>query len=582
MRIFKSFRWFDYLLAALLVAIVVVQVTFEMRLIETMGELVGVIQSHYQYNTSLTMADIWAVAFKMLINAATILASVLVVNFLANYISASVAKNLRRNIFVKVQSFSKEQIDKFSTASLITRSTNDVSQVQQTIQQLLKMATTAPIMAGYAVKQIVASSYELTLSTVISLVVMLVLIIVTFLLIAPKFNLLQKKTDRLNLIARENLTGIRVIRAFNTESIQEEKFAEANEDATKTVLFVNRVSSFMMPGMTLIMNSMSLIIYWLGSALINNGSLQYYQMITFSQYSMHVLMSFMLISVIFLTFPRGYVSAKRINEILREESKIVDGLDESEKVGEGVIEFKNVSFKYPDAEVQVLTDISFVANKGETVAFIGSTGSGKSTLINLIPRFFDVTEGEVLVDGKNVKDYKLDDLNKLIGYVPQKSYLFTGNIKNNLCLGNPNASDEEILTALDIAQASDFVSSLDDGVEHYIERGGTNVSGGQRQRLCIARAILKDPEIFIFDDSFSALDYKTDKKLRAELMQKTKNKTRLIVAQRIGTILDADKIIVLQDGKMVGMGNHKYLMENCSEYKEIALSQLSKEELENA
>lgn len=582
MRIFKSFRWFDYLLAALLVAIVVVQVTFEMRLIETMGELVGVIQSHYQYNTSLTMADIWAVAFKMLINAATILASVLVVNFLANYISASVAKNLRRNIFVKVQSFSKEQIDKFSTASLITRSTNDVSQVQQTIQQLLKMATTAPIMAGYAVKQIVASSYELTLSTVISLVVMLVLIIVTFLLIAPKFNLLQKKTDRLNLIARENLTGIRVIRAFNTESIQEEKFAEANEDATKTVLFVNRVSSFMMPGMTLIMNSMSLIIYWLGSALINNGSLQYYQMITFSQYSMHVLMSFMLISVIFLTFPRGYVSAKRINEILQEESKIVDGLDESEKVGEGVIEFKNVSFKYPDAEVQVLTDISFVANKGETVAFIGSTGSGKSTLINLIPRFFDVTEGEVLVDGKNVKDYKLDDLNKLIGYVPQKSYLFTGNIKNNLCLGNPNASDEEILTALDIAQASDFVSSLDDGIEHHIERGGTNVSGGQRQRLCIARAILKDPEIFIFDDSFSALDYKTDKKLRAELMQKTKDKTRLIVAQRIGTILDADKIIVLQDGKMVGMGNHKYLMENCSEYKEIALSQLSKEELENA
>lgn len=582
MKIFKSFRWLDYVLAIILLGFVFLQVTFEMRLIKTMGELIGLIQSHYQFMTPLTMADIWAVGGRMVLNAAIILASILVVNFLSNYISSSVAMRLRRNIFVKVQSFSKEQIDKFSTASLITRSTNDVSQIQQTIQQILKMATTAPIMAAHAIKEIVASSFELTLSTVIALCIMLTLIVVTFSLIAPKFAILQKKTDRLNLLARENLTGIRVIRAFNTEDEQEEKFAGANEDLTKTVLYVNRVSSFMSPGMTLIMNSMSLIIYWLGATLINNGTLQYYTMVTFSQYSMHVLMSFMLISVIFLTFPRGLVSAKRINEVLSQESNISDGKDEQVKEGEGKIEFRNVSFRYPDAQVDVLTDVSFVAEKGQTVAFIGATGSGKSTLINLIPRFFDVTSGEVLVDGKNVKDYKLEDLNALIGYVPQKSYLFTGSIKNNLSIGDEGITDEQILEAIEIAQASEFVSKLEDGIDHHIERGGTNVSGGQRQRLCIARAIAKNPEIFIFDDSFSALDYKTDKKLRNELMTKTKDKTKIIVAQRIGTILDADKIIVLHDGKVVGMGTHSELMKNCSEYSEIALSQLSEEELKNA
>lgn len=582
MKIFKSFRWIDWVLCAVVVAIVFVQVTFEMRLIGTMGELIGIIQSHYEVGTPLTMENIWAVAGKMLLNAFIIMASVLVVNFLAHYISTTIGKNLRKMIFEKVQSFSKEQIDKFSTASLITRSTNDVYKIENTIHQILKMATTAPIMAGYAIKQIVTSSYELTLSTGIALVIMLAFIITTFFLVVPKFSHLQKKTDRLNSIARENLTGVRVIRAFNTQDEQEQKFASANEELTKTTLYVNRVSCFLMPGMTLIMNSLSLITYWLGAALINSGSLQYYTMVTFSQYSMHVLMSFMLISVIFLTFPRGVVSAKRISEVLSEESNIKDGENKEEKNGEGYIEFKNVSFAYPDAQEKVLTDISFTALKGETVAFIGATGSGKSTLINLIPRFFDVTEGEVIIDGKNVKDYKLDELNNLIGYVPQKSYLFTGDIKNNICLGKQNATDKEVADALEIAQASEFVNSFEDGVNHHIERGGTNVSGGQRQRLCIARAIIKDPEIFIFDDSFSALDYKTDKKLRKELMEKAKDKTKIIVAQRIGTILDADKIIVLENGKIVGSGKHKELMAECEAYREIALSQLSEEELLDA
>ena len=374
------------------------------------------------------------------------------------------------------------------------------------------------------------------------------------------------------------MTGLRVVRAYNAEAEQEAKFDNANKDLTKTTLFVNRVTAFLFPGMDLIMYGLSLAIYWFGAYLINNGSLFYPDLVTFTQYAMHVLMSFMFISMLFVMIPRGIVSARRVRDVLSTKTKIHDGSDQQEKTSKGTIEFKNVSFCYPDAEVKVLEEISFTANAGETVAFIGSTGSGKSTLINLIPRFFDATEGQILIDGKDIKDYKLEDLNNLLGYVPQKGYLFSGTIKSNLQYGKKDATEEEMQKALSIAQA-DFVKKLEGGLDYEIAQGGTNVSGGQRQRLCIARAIIKQPEIYIFDDSFSALDYKTDKVLRKRLKKETASATKLIVAQRIGTIIDADKIIVLDEGKMVGYGTHKELLQTCEVYKEIALSQLSKEEL---
>ncbi len=575
-KLLKYFKWLDWVLSLLVVGIIVLQVWLEMELIEYMGSIISLIQMHAQ-GAPLTALDLWNVGWKMILIAFGICASVVIVNYLASKIAARFSKKLRTEVFKKVNSFSMEEMNKFSTASLITRSTNDIKQVEQTVFMTLRMAITAPVMACFAISKIIGSSVELSWTTGVALLIMLLLVLFLFFVAVPKFSQIQKKTDRINNVTRENLTGIRVVRAYNAEKEQEEKFEVVNKDLTKTNLFVNRVMALMWPGLELIMNGLTIAIYWVGAYLINVGTLEYYTMVTFTQYAMHVLMSFMFISMLFVFIPRGVVSGRRINEVLSTKSKIHDGDGVKPQVV-GEVEFKDVSFKYPDAEEYVLKDISFKVNKGETIAFIGSTGSGKSTLINLIPRFFDATEGEVLVDGEDVKNYKLEDLNNKLGYVPQKGYLFSGTIKSNLLYGNENASDEDIEMALKVSQ-SDFVKTLENGVDYEIAQGGTNVSGGQRQRLSIARAIIKKPEIYIFDDSFSALDYKTDKNLRKALRTYTKDVTKIIVAQRIGTIIDADKIVVLDEGKMVGYGTHEELLKNCEVYKEIALSQLSKEEL---
>ncbi len=574
LKLLKYLKWYDYLLSLLVVAFVVGQVYLNMELIESMGKIVALIQAHAE-GAALTSGMLWDLGIDMILMAVGICACVIVIAFLASKISTSFSRTLRSKVFEKVNSFSMEEMNKFSTASLITRSTNDIRQVEQTVFMTLRMAIMAPIMAGFSIAKIIGSSKELTWATVVSVVLLLILIIVLFIFAVPKFTSIQKKTDKINNVTRENLTGIRVVRAYNAEKEQEQKFEVVNEDLTKTNLFVSRLMALLSPGMNIIMNGLSVAIYVLGAYLINGGALQYSVMVTFVSYAMHILMSFMFISMMFVMVPRGVVSARRINEVLSTTTKIHDGKGAQGKE-QGSVEFKNVFFKYPDAEEYVLEDISFKVNKGETIAFIGSTGSGKSTLINLIPRFFDATSGEILVDGVDVKDYKLSDLNNKIGYVPQKGYLFSGTIKSNLCYGDENASEEKLVEALKISQ-SNFVKKLDGGLEHEIAQGGTNVSGGQRQRLSIARAIVKQPEIYIFDDSFSALDYKTDKTLRAALKKHTKDATKIIVAQRVGTILDADKIVVLNEGKMVGVGTHDELMKTCEVYREIAQSQLGKE-----
>lgn len=576
LKLLKYFKWYDWLLSLIIVAIIVLQVNLEMELIEKMGEIVGLIQN-YANGAPLNSSMLWDVGYKMILIALGICVSVIFINFFASRIASGFSKTLRSNVFKKVNSFSMEEMNKFSTASLITRSINDVRQVEQTVFVTLRMAITAPVMGIYAVLKIVGSSVQLTWTTVGALGLMLALVLFLFFVAVPRFSSIQKKTDKINNVTRENLTGIRVVRAYNAEKEQEQKFENVNGDLTKTQLFVNRVMSVMWPGMDLIMNGLSVAIYWIGAYLIDMNALGYPALVTFVQYAMHVIMSFMFIAMLFVIIPRGVVSGRRINEVLSTKSKIADG-EGANCQEEGTIEFKNVSFRYPDAEMNMLENISFKVNKGETIAFIGSTGSGKSTLINLIPRFFDASYGEILIDGVNVKDYKVEELNNKIGYVPQKGYLFSGTIKSNLLYGKKDATDEEIKEALKISQ-SDFVFDLEEKENYEIAQGGTNVSGGQRQRLSIARAIIKKPEIYIFDDSFSALDYKTDKNLRKALKKYTKDATKVIVAQRVGTILDADKIIVLEEGKVVGQGTHNELMESCQVYQEIALSQLSKEEL---
>ena len=504
--------------------------------------------------------------------------------FIGSRMAAKLAKTLRHKVFTKVVGFSKNEIKTYGQSSLITRTTNDVQQVQMVVVFLLRVVFYAPIIGIGGVVKAMHTNADMTYIIGVAVVAILAVVITLFAIAMPKFNRVQKLIDKLNLVTREILSGLPVIRAFSNEKHEEERFEEANKRLTKVNLFINRAMSFMMPIMMLVMNFVCLIIVYQGAKGVDSGIMQVGDIMAYIQYTMQIIMAFLMISMMSIMLPRANVSAKRIMEVIETPDTIYnsDHLVEFNPEMRGRVEFKNVSFRYPDADYDVITDIDLVANPGETTAFIGSTGSGKSTLINLIPRFYDVTDGELLVDGVNIKDVDLKKLRDKIGFVPQKGVLFTGTIKDNIKYGNENITDEDVNKALDIAQATEFVSKLKGGVDYDISQGGTNVSGGQKQRLSIARAIAKDPDIYVFDDSFSALDFKTDAKLRGELAKITKNKTVLIVAQRISTIMNADKIVVLDEGRVVGIGKHKDLLENCSVYKEIALSQLSKEELENA
>ena len=582
LKLFKYFSKRDWLLFAFSVGLVVLQVWLELTMPDYTAEITRLVVSGGN-----TLRPILIAGGKMLACAAGSLASAIAVGFFAAKISASFACRLRSRIFDKVQSFSMEEINRFSTASLITRSTNDVTQVQTLIVIGMQVMIKAPVMAVWAVVKILGKSWEwsVVVAAAVGLLVLTILVVVFF--AVPKFKKIQTLTDNLNNVTRENLTGVRVVRAYNAEAYQEKKFDFANAELSGNYLFVGRVMSIMNPIMNVIMSGMSLAIYWIGAVLIKlccDGVLRGAgDMTSFMAYGMQVVMSFIMLIMVFMIMPRSLVSARRINEVLCLNPSVTNPdtpVAAPENV-KGEVEFKNVSFKYPDAEEYVLQDISFKANKGDTVAFIGSTGSGKSTLINLVPRFYDVTDGEVLVDGVNVKDYRLEDLHRKLGYVPQRGVLFSGTVDSNVNYGYgaEERAEADVIRAVEIAQGKDFVEKMDGKYSAPIAQGGTNVSGGQKQRLSIARAVVRNPEIFIFDDSFSALDYKTDRVLRSAIKNETGDSTRLIVAQRIGTILDADKILVLDEGKVVGQGTHSELMENCEVYRQIAYSQLSKEEL---
>lgn len=507
----------------------------------------------------------------------------IIIMYLSSRVAAKLGQNLRNKVFKKVLGFSIEEFKGFSTASLITRSTNDIQQIQNLIAMLFRVVVYAPIVGIGGFIRVLNNSHT-SMAWIIGLAILCILgIILTLFIIAmPKFKKLQELVDRLNLVAREILTGLPVIRAFNTEKKEEKRFEDANKILMKTNIFVNKAMSLMMPALMFVMNSVALLIIWVGGHNVANGNIQVGDMMAFIQYTMQIVISFLVISMISIMLPRAQVSANRINEILEKEPRIKDNentkkFDNSKK---GLVEFKNVSFRYPDADAEILTDINFTAEPGKTTAIIGSTGSGKSTIVNLIPRFYDVTGGELLIDGVNIKDVPQHELRKRIGFVPQKGLLFSGTIESNIKYGNPKMSDKQMKEAAEIAQATEFIEAKPEKYKSEIAQGGTNVSGGQKQRLSIARAIAIDPEIFVFDDSFSALDLKTDSKLRAALAEKTKNKTVIIVAQRVSTILNADQIVVLEEGKIVGIGKHQELMKNCDTYSQIALSQLSKEELE--
>ena len=524
----------------------------------------------------------------MLLCALGSLVTSIIVGFFAAQVAANLSKRLRREIFEKVESFSMEEISNFSTDSLITRSTNDITQIEMIVAMGLQLIVKAPIMAVMAIVKIQdKGTWQWSALTACAVVLLVSTILVIMLYAVPKFKRIQGLTDNLNRVSRENLTGLRVVRAYNAEAYQEEKFDKANEELTETHLKAQRAMQVMNPMMSLVMNGITLGIYWIGAYLIDAaGALDklplFSNMVVFSSYAMQVIMAFTMLTMIFIMLPRAAVSAKRIEEVLGTKPAILDGSASGETALRGEVEFRHVSFRYPDADEYVLHDISFTAHKGETVAFIGATGSGKSTIVNLVARFYDATEGEVLVDGVNVKDYRLHDLYNKLGYVPQRAVLFSGTVKSNVAFGEngkPPAEDEEIQAAVRTAQSADFVEKLEGGYDGAVAQGGANFSGGQKQRLSIARAICRRPEIYIFDDSFSALDYKTDRILRSALKKETAGVTSLIVAQRIGTIKDADRIVVVDEGRAVGIGTHDELMASCEVYREIALSQLSKEEL---
>ena len=585
LKLLKNVTKKQWLLAMVCFALVITQVWLELKMPDYMSEITQLVQTE-----GSQMKDILINGGYMLLCAFGSLVAAVITGYITSIISSKFSMTIRKKIFEKVENLSMNEVKSFSTSSLITRTTNDVTQIEMLIAMGLQLLIKSPITAIWAVTKILNKSWQWSAVTGVAVGVLLTVVVILMIIVLPRFKRVQKLIDKLNSVTRENLTGIRVVRAFNAEEYQEKKFDEANKNLTNQQLFNQRVFAVMQPVMYIVMYMVTLSIYFIGAYLIDSATMGdkialFGNMIVFSSYAIQVIMSFLMLAMIFMMLPRAQVSANRINEVLDTEISIKDGkIKENTTKEVGTVEFKNVYFKYPDADEYLLENISFKANKGDTVAFIGSTGSGKSTLINLVPRFYDATEGEVLVDGVDVKNYTQEFLHNKIGYVPQKAVMFNGTVSSNVAYGDngkEKASAEIIKKAIEVAQGKEFVEKMDDTYEAHIAQGGTNVSGGQKQRLAIARAIARNPEIYIFDDSFSALDYKTDSVLRKELKKYTKNATSLIVAQRIGTIMNADQIIVLDEGKIVGKGTHKELLKNCDVYKQIALSQLSKEELEN-
>ena len=585
-KLLKNLTKKEWFLALISLILIIAQVWLELKMPDYMSEITVLVQTE-----GSQMSDIIKNGAYMLGCAFGSLVSAVIVGYLVATVAANFSKSVRKKLFDKVEDLAMSEVKGFSTSSLITRTTNDITQVQMLVAMGLQLMIKAPITAIWAITKILNKSWQWSMTTGIAVLILLTVISILTIIVMPRFKIVQKLTDKINGVTRENLTGIRVVRAFNAENYQENKFEDVNTKLTNQQMYNQKKFAIMQPVMYLVMYFLTLAIYFIGAYLIRDASMVnklglFGDMVVFSSYAMQVIMSFLMLAMIFMMSPRAQVSANRINEVLDTDITIKDGNINTNKTNEvGTVEFKNVSFKYPDADEYLLKNISFKANKGETVAFIGSTGSGKSTLINLVPRFYDATEGEVLVDGVNVKDYTQEFLHNKIGYVPQKAVMFNGTVNSNIAYGDNGKgeiSEEKIKKAIEVAQGKEFVEKMDEKYDTHIAQGGTNVSGGQKQRLAIARAIARSPEIYIFDDSFSALDYKTDFLLRKALKEYTKDATSLIVAQRIGTIMNADKIIVLEDGVSVRMGTHKELLKNCDVYKEIALSQLSKEELENA
>lgn len=580
-KLLKRFKKKEWLFSFIALILIVVEVWLELKMPDYMSQITKLVQTEGSKMSEIIYNGTW-----MIICAFGSLVAAIIVGYIIANVASSFSMNLRKSLFSKVEELSMSEIKLFKTNSLITRTTNDITQIEMLISFGLQLLLKAPITATWAILKILNKSWQWSVATAVAVVILLSVIGIITMIVMPKFKIVQKLIDKVNGVTRENLTGIKVVRAFNAEKYQEEKFEEINEKLTNQQLFNQKKFAILSPIMFLVMNGLALSIYFIGSSLIDralmvNKIALFGDMVVFSSYAMQIIMSFLMLAMIFMMLPRAQVSAERINEVLETKNSVIEG-NFSEKTKEtGTVEFKNVSFKYPDAEDNVISNINFVAKPGQTTAFIGSTGSGKSTLINLIPRFFDVTEGEILVNGVDIRNINQHKLRDEIGYVPQKAVLFSGTIDSNIRYGAEDSTKEDIREAASIAQAMEFIESKPDKFETEISQGGTNVSGGQKQRLSIARALAKKPKIFIFDDSFSALDLKTDAKLRKELKSKTKDATVLIVAQRISTILHADQIVVLDEGKVVGIGTHDELMKNCEVYKQIALSQLSKEELDN-
>lgn len=589
LKLLKYLKKKEWLFAFIAIVFIVLQVWLDLKMPDYMNTITQIAQGGINTETGAAyeMSDIWINGLYMLLCALGSLVCSIVASFFVVNVAANFSARLRESLYVKVQRFSMSEISKFSTASLITRSTNDVQQVQMFLTMGLQMIIKAPITAVWAITKIAGKQWQWSLAVAIAVCVLLVGISAIMLLVVRKFKKMQKLTDNLNQATRENLTGIRVVRAYNAEKFQEKKFEKVNDEFTNTQLYTGRIMSFMNPLMSLVMNGISLAIYWIGAVIINKAQLFEVQglfgdMVVFMSYGMQIIGSFMMLAMMFMIAPRALVSANRINEVLETKELIEEGAGVGETTETGTVEFKNVSFRYPDGQTNVLSNVTFRAEKGQTVAFIGATGCGKSTIVNLVSRFYDANEGEVLVDGVNVKEYKKNELNKKIGYVSQKAVLFSGDIRSNVNFGDNNSSEETIEKAVEIAQSTSFVEKQKGGLDGHVAQNGSNFSGGQKQRLSIARAVARQAEIYIFDDTFSALDFKTDRELRSALKAEMQDSTCLIVAQRIGTIIDADLILVLENGQVVGQGTHKELLETCAQYREIAQSQLSEEELKNA